>query len=264
MKHLKTLLLLSLSSVALSACSDLSSPPQELRRWGSVVVSATMNPDTTVGATVTAKFFNATLVAVTNSIEAAQTDACTIFGVDTTTSEVIGEKKAGDALTFAYGSETVELDWVPVQYRYDSPLTSPFSYVAGASGTITVPGSDDYPGGTVSVLLAEPLTPGEVVVSHGQPLSLTWNGSSSGTSAILVNLLYAWPATSNYANRMVACELKDDGTAVIPGGLLADFHESSTAFRKLTMTRFRTNYKELDDKTQLHINSSVEVNVPLN
>lgn len=263
MKHVNTLLLLCFTGVALSACSDLSSKPQEMRRWGSVVVSGTMNPDSTVRATVTAKFFNATVVAVTNSVEAAQTDACTTFGIDTTTSEVIGEKKAGDVLTFAYGAESVELDWVPVQFRYDSPLAAPFSYAAGVTGTITVPGSDDYPGGNVSVLLAEPLIPEEVVVTSGQPISLSWNGSSSGTSAILVNLLYAWPATTGYANRMVSCELKDDGSAVIPGGLLVDFHESSLAFRKLTMTRFRTNYKELDDKTQLHINSSVEVNVPL-
>ena len=249
--------------VAVGGCSDLSSDPPPIRHWGTAVIEGTTTAENTVAATARALFFDAATAAVTNSTAAAQTDACGTFGVDTSTVETVGKNQAGESLALKIGEQTIPMNWVPVSFWYASPTATPFTYTSGQSVALTVPGNGDvYPAGTVSVVLAEPLIVPSVTVQTNQPLDITWNGSSTTSSAVLLNLIYASPG-SGYGNRQVICELKDDGAAVIPTSLLADFYTSPPVYRKLTLTRFRTNQVDIDSRTLLHINSSVSTTATL-
>ncbi len=244
----------------LSACSDLSQPDQVQRRYGSIVVDGTVQSDTEVNAVATGIFFRSVTAAVPSSIT-SQNDQCTVTLIDTTTVETFGVDKAGDALAMQVGTEAIELAYVPMNFRYDSPQ---FTYTAGTTAQLTVPGNGDiFPSSTVSVLLAEPLIAPPVTISSTQPLTVNWNAASGNTSAVIMSLRYASPGNAGYGNQQIVCQMKDDGQTVLPASSLTAFFNSPPMHRSLTLTRFRTNEVNVDDKTLLHINSQITVPVVL-
>ena len=250
-------------TVAIAACENLDQPPQVLRRYGSVVVEGKNTSETTVSATAKAIFFESSTASVPSSLT-AQNDACTVSNVDTTTVEVLGQRNAGDAISLQVGAQTITMPWVPGGSRYDSPVGSPFVYTTGATAQVTVPGNgDQYPAGSVSVLLAEPILAPDVTVSLTQPMVITWNASTSQTSAVLLELRYANPSNSGYGNQQIICQLKDDGNMELPASSLATFLQSPQVYRSLRLTRFRTSEVDLDDRTLLHISSQTDTLVKL-
>ena len=183
---------------------------------------------------------------------------------NTTTFEPAGQFKAGEKLTLKVGNEEYDMNWNNFSSRYDTNLESPFRYTSGTTAQVMVPGSDDYPAGNVSVLLAEPLFAPPVNTGSGsQPITVTWNGSSDNTSAVLLALNYATSASVGFADFQIVCELSDDGQAAIASSFLTDFRNSPIAYRSLTLTRLRTNEVTLANNTLLHINSQIQINVPL-
>jgi hypothetical protein len=250
-------------AVAIAACDNLDQPPQVIRRYGSVVVEGENASETTVRATAKAIFFESTIASVPSSIT-AQNDQCTVTNVDTTTVEVLGQKNAGTALSLQVGAQTISMPWVPGGSRYDSPVGTPFVYTTGQTAQVTVPGNGaEFPAGSVSVLLAEPILAPDVTVSLTQPMVITWNGSTSQTSAVLLSLRYANPGNAGYGNQQIVCQLKDDGLMELPASSLATFLQSPGIHRSLTLTRFRTSEVNLDDRTLLHISSQTDTLVKL-
>jgi hypothetical protein len=109
------------------------------------------------------------------------------------------------------------------------------------------------------VPLAEPVLPGDLQVPpFGAPLNVTWTASADTTSAIVLSLKYANPITSPYANEQIYCTLKDDGAFSLPATALTYFLAAPGASRTLQLTRWRTRALLIDDKTLLHIASSVD------
>jgi hypothetical protein len=111
------------------------------------------------------------------------------------------------------------------------------------------------------VKLAEPLIPGAITVpTTTAPMVFTWNAPepSDTTSAIILSLRYANPATSPYANEQIYCALNDDGTHQLPTSALAAFLASPNDKRSLVMTRWRTREQAVDGRTILHIATSVD------
>ena len=250
-------------TVAIAACENLDQPPQVLRRYGSVVIEGQNTSETTVSATAKAIFFESSIASVPSSIT-AQNDQCTVTNVDTSAVEVLGQKNVGDALSLQVGAQTINMPWVPGGSRYDSPVGSPFVYTTGQTAQVTVPGNADvYPAGSVSVLLAEPILAPDVTVSLTQPMIINWNASTSQTSAVLLSLRYANPGNAGYGNQQIVCQLKDDGLMELPVSSLATFLQSPPIHRSLTLTRFRTNEVNLDDRTLLHISSQTDTLVKL-
>jgi hypothetical protein len=254
---------LIVGAVAIAACENLDQPPQVVRRYGSIVIEGENASETTVRATAKAIFFESTIASVPSSIT-AQNDQCTVTNVDTTEVEVLGQKDVGPALSLTVGSQTISMPWVPGGSRYDSPVATPFVYTTGQTAQVSVPGNADvYPAGSVSVLLAEPILAPDVTVSLTQPMVITWNASTSQTSAVLLSLRYANPGNAGYGNQQIVCQLKDDGLMELPASSLATFLQSPNIHRSLTLTRFRTSEVQLDDRTLLHISTQTDTLVKL-
>lgn len=252
------------ASLILSACSDLDSSPPVERRYGSLVIEGTNASQTEVSATAMAIFFTTTATTAVPSSSESQNDACIPTTVDTTAFEVIGSDRAGEELTLQIGAEPIPMEWHATGFRYQTPPTAPFTYTSGTSAQISVPGNGEvFPAGNVSVLLAEPIFAPDVTVSSTENMVVTWNASSNPTSAVLLSLRYADPANAGYGNMQIVCQLKDDGSMVIPLSGLTDVLASPPMHRSLTLSRYRTNEVNLDDVTLLHINSQVLTEVTL-
>ena len=149
-----------------------------------------------------------------------------------------------------------------VLIRYATPTSPSLSYAAGDAVQVTIPGDAAvYPGGSISVRLAEPLVPGVITVPTGTtPMNFSWNTPLAGdtTSAIILSLRYANPATNGVANEQIYCALKDDGVHALPTSALSAFLASPNDKRSLVMTRWRTREVSLDNRTILHIATSID------
>jgi hypothetical protein len=204
-------------------------------------------------------FFDAFTASVPDSYS-QRSDQCTFSNVDTTKSVTTGVLKAGTSISFAYGSSTLSLPFDSTLLRYANPSATPFVYSNGDIARVSVPGvAGGFPASTISVPLAEPVIPGDVQVPpFGSPLNITWTASADTTSAIILALKYANPVTSPYANEEIYCALKDDGAFSLPATALTYFLAAPGATRTLQLTRWRTRAVLIDDKTLLHIASSVD------
>jgi hypothetical protein len=130
---------------------------------------------------------------------------------------------------------------------------------------VSIPGSAGaFPAQNISVKLAEPLLPQALTLPQpGLPLPVRWNATNDPTAAVIIQLKYADPTSSSFANRQVYCEVKDDGAFDIPANGLTSFLISPANLRSLTLTRWRTNEVLPDAKTVLHIVTSVDTVVAL-
>jgi hypothetical protein len=247
--------------VALAACTSLTSTNPAPNRYGSVSVIGKNAANSRASAKATAIFFEAYTAAVPSSV-LQQTDQCVYSTVDTATTVTKGVKQAGTSVSLGVAGSSVSMPYDAGLFRYATPDASPFSYGRGDVVQATIPGDPAvYPAASISVKLAEPLVPGTITVPTGTtPMVFTWNTpeTSDTTSAIILSLRYANPATSSYGNEQIYCALKDDGVHQLPTTALQAFLASPNDKRSLVMTRWRTRELSVDSRTILHIASSVD------
>ncbi|MEP6763909.1 MAG: hypothetical protein ABJB66_06340 [Gemmatimonadaceae bacterium] len=229
-------------------------------------IRATAAANANAAATSTAIFFEAYSAGVPDSRN--QINSCVFSTVDTTTQIVTGVKKAGTAVSLQIGanasSATIPLTFDESFKRYASAGAT--TYSSGDSVKVNIPGeTGGFPASTISVRLAEPLLPGTVTLpATAAPLTITWNASPDTTSAIIISLKYANPATSSYANQQILCALKDDGTETIPSDAIGAVLLSPPGLRSLLLTRWRTQVLNPDANSVLHIVSVMDTLVRMN
>ena len=244
---------------ALGACTKLTEYTASTNRYGSVNIKGKSTSTSEARAAASAFFFEAVIAAVPNSAR-QQDDQCVFTALDTNPPAVPNSARAGASLALTTGATSVTLPFEDLNFRYATPVAQPFTYRAGDMAQVTVPGNGDvYPASSISVKLAEPLLPGAVTLpAANQPLVISWNATNDTTSAILLSLRYARPASSTNANEQIFCSVKDDGRYDIPAAALASFLASPASLRSLQLTRFRTNESRLDGRTLLHIATTVD------
>ncbi len=253
------LLLVAAAVCAGSACNNLTEADPITNRYGSISIRARNASGTTASANATAIFFEAFTAAIPNSA-LQQTDQCVFAQVDTSTPAVVGVKRAGDQVTLGIAGTNVPLPFDATYQRYATPENTPFVYTSGEQVQVTIPGdASAFPAATIAVRLAEPLIPGAVAVpTSTTPMNFSWNAAGDTTSAIILSLRYANPATSTYPNEQIYCALRDDGAHQLPTTALAAFLASPNDKRVLQMTRWRTREAFIDSRTLLHIATSVD------
>jgi hypothetical protein len=248
--------------LAMVACSGLTGANPTPNRYGSINIRARNAAGGGASAKATAIIFEAYSATVPNSA-LQQTDQCVYATVDTTTVTVKGVKKAGAAMSLTYGSATVSVPYDDVNFRYATPDNAPFAYGSGDVLQASIPGDGTvYPAANITVRLAEPLIPGVITVPSGTtPMAFTWNASNDSTAAIILSLRYANPPTTSYANEQIYCSLRDDGAHLLPTSALDAFLASPSAKRSLQLTRWRSRETLLDDRTILHIATSIDTTI---
>lgn len=248
-----------LGAASIAACNGLSDSQATVNHYGAINITARSAAATRATANATVVFFDAFTVNVPDSYS-QRTDQCTFANVDTTTSVTTGALKAGTSVGFAFGSSTLTLPYDSTLLRYANPAAAPFVYSNGDIARVTVAGATPgFPASTISVPLAEPVIPGDIQVPpFGSALNVTWTASADTTTAIILSVKYANPVTSSYANEQIYCTLKDDGAFALPATALTYFLAAPGATRTLQLTRWRTRSLLIDDKTLLHIASSVD------
>lgn len=256
----------ALASLALvGACGGLtdSSTPSP-NRYGAVNIRGRATSNTAVRANATVIFFEAITIAVPNST-LQQTDNCIFQGVDTLPQVARGQFRAGESVSLTASGNTITMPYADALQRYATPDASPLAYNSGDVAQVSIPGSSGaFPAQNISVKLAEPLLPQAITVPQpGVPLPVRWNGTNDPSAAVIIQLKYADPTSSTFANRQVYCEVKDDGAFDIPANGLTSFLISPANLRSLTLTRWRTNEVLPDAKTVLHIVTSVDTVVAL-
>ena len=240
-------------------CNKLTEFNGETSRYGAIDIRGKSTSATAVNGSATAIFFEAINAVVPNSAT-QQNDACVYALVDTTTSVVSGQNRVGDSLSFMVGGNVVPLPFEPLNLRYITSSTQPFSYQSGDVAQISIPGSGDlFPSASITVKLAEPVIPGVITLpAVGQSLALSWNATNDPTAAMLISVRYANPSTSSYANEQIYCSVKDDGIFEIPASGLSGLLASPAALRSLRFTRYRTNELQIDSRTLLHVATTVD------
>lgn len=248
-----------MAAVTLTACDSLDQTAPTANRYASFSIRGKNAPNNRATASATAIIFEAYTAGVPNSA-LNRTDQCVFSAVDTSTAPVKGVKKAGQTATLGIGGTTVPMPYEDALFRYATPENVTFSYNRGDVVSASIPGNADvYPAVTISVPLAEALIPGPITIPTGaEPMRFTWNGPTDSTSAIILSLRYANPATSAFANEQIYCALNDDGAHQLSSAGLTAFMASPNSKRSLTMTRWRTREAFPDSRTILHIASSVD------
>jgi hypothetical protein len=179
--------------------------------------------------------------------------------VDTTVQIARGDRAAGTSIGITVAGATRQLPYSSADARYATPESAPLVYGAGDVAQVSVPGEGaGFPAIAGSVKLAEPLALGPLAIpAAGANFTVTWNGTNDPTAAIILQLKYANPSTSPAANEQVYCALRDDGSVVIPGGLLTQFLASGPPKRSITLVRWRTNLVTTN-AANLHLTTSID------
>ena len=257
---LRGALLLVIGSVAAGACSNITDSAPSLEKYGAVNFVGKRNAAGQGAAAATVVAFESVNLQVPNS-SAQQNDQCVYAAIDTVTPVARGDRSAGDAVSIVVGGATRQLAYSSTDRRYATAAGAPITYNAGDIAQVTLPGNGSaFPTITGSLKLAEPLLLSPVSLPPiGENLTVTWNATNDPTAAIILQLKYPNPASSTFANEQVYCALRDDGSAVLPGGLLNPF-QIATARRSLTLIRWRTNLVTANGAT-LHLTSSIDTTV---
>lgn len=246
--------------VPLASCLRVGAGESSLSRYGAVTISATTGGPGVARADGSAIFFEAFTASVPDS--RFPSNACRVSVVDTTTRTSRGDLKAGAQLGLSLGAgankTSATLAFNEAQMRYSAPGL--LSYSAGDSVLVSVPGdASGFPASNISVLLAEPLAPEDIVTpAPGMPMEVRWNASADQTGAFIIAIRYANPVTSTYANEQLVCSVSDTGNADISSNILESFLNSPSALRSVYLTRWRTQAVQVNDRSLLHIVSSVD------
>lgn len=247
--------------VALGACTKLTEYESSTNRYGAIDIRGKGTSATDARAAVTAIFFESVNASVPNSASASyQSDECQYGPIDTLTPDPRGQFRAGAELAVTAGTAMATVPYDELNARYSSPSTGSFNYKAGDAAQVTIPGNGTlYPGAGISVKLAEPLVPGPVVLpATGQPLVITWTATNDATSSIVLSVRYATTASGTRANEQILCAAKDDGRFELSSAAIATLRISPASLRTISMIRFRSNETLLDDRTLLHVATSVD------
>ena len=241
------------------ACNGLTSADPVTNRYGAVSIIGRNAPNNRAVANATVILFEAFTTALPSS-ELQQSDNCVYAPVDTNVTVARGVQKAGPLVNLAVGSTTYPMAYDDRNFRYATDAAVPFGYAAGDSAQLTIPGDPAvYPATSIKTRLAEPVIPGAVSVPTGTtPMVFTWNAGRDSSSAIILSLRYANPASSPFANEQIYCSLKDDGTHQLPTSALTAFLASPNDKRRLQITRWRTRELRVDGRTFLHIATSID------
>lgn len=247
-------------TLALGACSGITENQPDIEKYGAVNFVGKRTATGQVSAAATVVAFESPGLQVPNST-AQQNDQCVYATVDTTTPVIRGDRSAGDQVSVAIGGSTRQLSYSANELRYSTPAAAPILYSAGDVAQVTIPGNgNSFPALSGSLKLAEPLELGPLVIpAAGENVTVTWNATNDPSAAIILRLQYPNPVSSPFANEQVYCALKDDGSVVLPGGLLNPF-QSATSKRSLTLTRWRTNFVS-GKAANLHLTSSTDTTV---
>lgn len=247
-----------------TACASPTAQDLTLYHFGAVTVHATGGANATALASTSAIFFDAYSASIPDS--RTPQNYCQYSTVDTTSGSTTGEVGAGSplSLTFGAGTATVPqtLSYDNTAKRYLSP--APVTYKAGDSVKVAIPGlTGGFAASNIAVRLAEPLFPSPVTLPTSGDMVITWNAVNDETSAIVISLKYANPATASFPNEQIICVLKDDGNETIPATALGPVLASPAAMRSLLLTRWRTQLVQPNSTSLLHIVSSIDTLVKL-
>ena len=247
---------------SVSGCNSLTDSSVGNDRFGAISISARNLSAKQGRASATMVVFDASSVSIPNSL-LQQSDQCVYASVDTTTTTVRGQFRAGESVALAVGTQSLSLPFNTTLQRYATPEATPFTYTRGEEALITIPGEgSSFPASTISVKLAEPIIPEPVpALVAGQVLPIRWNGTSDSTSAIILSLRYANANTS--VTEQIYCALRDDGTVDIPANGVAVLMASPASRRSMVLTRWRTNEKVLNNTTLLHIVSTIDTTLSI-
>lgn len=244
--------------VPLASCLNASDNSNNLFQYGALAVTG-LGGGTQVSATANGIFFEALAANIPDSRTVQNT--CVTGAVESTASPAQGELKAGAALSMLSGAGsgkvTTTLAFNSLNVSYLG--TAGFTYKSGDSATVLVPGeTGGFPASSVTVRLAEPIIPEDITVPNASAdMPVRWNVGDS-TSAIILSIQYANPASSASANEQLVCSLKDDGNETVPFSSLALFINSPADKRAVRLTRWRTSVVQPTARSVLHIVSSTD------
>lgn len=248
-------------ALVLAACTNSSDNGITSRIAAVSIVGNTVDK-TTASADVSVVAFDVSsdvLLNIPNST-LQQTDQCVVASLTNPGTSPIGQMRAGDALQLMIGAETYNLPWSSTRNGYFTPSNAPISYLTGDVARAVISGSaEGFPAAEISVRLAEPIVIDSMsTLDADRPLEVYWNATRDPGTAVILSLAYANPATSTVANEQVYCELADDGAHLIEGVGLARAFASPPELRYITITRWRTSQSNPDDRSLVHIVSTVQ------
>lgn len=150
---------------------------------------------------------------------------------------------AGDYVAFQVGATTDTLkraNALDPYYRAGAAL----DFTPGDSMIVKVPGdpngfpASEFRAGTAEAFTVDPITS----VVEGDDIPVTWTPSPSPGSAMLMSFRYADDNVE--LNTQVACSFIDDGSAVVPGGTMANWVRAT--LRNAQAQRVRSLIAQLD------------------
>ena len=254
-------LVVAWAALLTTACGGITETPVTVDRYAALSLVSRSAPGGAARGSATLIFFRALTQAVPNSAR-QQADQCVLSGLDTLRLPTRGELRHAATPAFTVAGSAIPLAYNDTLVRYQAPVVT---YRAGDQAQLTLPADAAFfPAATIAVRLAEPLLPGPVTApAVGQPLALSWNGTSDPSASVALSLRYANPPSSPYANEQVYCLLRDDGVQELPAVLLANFYGSPAATRSVQFSRWRTNEVLPDARSLLHIATSFDTVVTI-
>lgn len=246
-----------------SACRPLTDATGDYR-YGSVSVRASGSGSGPYTAIPTATFFNSFEQTLPNSNTLQ--DVCGTYFYSPATISPGNLEPGGPVPLSIRGSSVGMLDEpVGVPGVYVLPAPNSFQYVLGDTLRVNVPGAaGGFPAGQVSLRLAEPIQLAALTnVAPGDDFPISWANNGQGTSGVILALRFGVSATSLAPDRQVLCLVRDNGGYTIPGGILGEYYASPPDHRELNVLRWRTNSQQIDERSLLHIVSSLDTTVSL-
>lgn len=248
------------AALSLSACLTADESANN-NRYGAINIRATGSAQGPLAATPTVVFFTGGESVLPNS--ATSSDQCGQFPL-TGEQIVPGNLRGGSPLDLKVGANSYGMVESPTVARiYTLPAPGVALYQPGDSARLSVPGvAGGFPGGQIAVRLAEPVLLGPLTPAvAGQDFPISWATNGDARSGIIISLRYAFTATSDEPDRQLLCTVRDNGSYTVPGGLLTEWATSNPAFRSVNVLRWRTNEASIDERSKLHIVSTIDTTV---
>ncbi len=189
------------------------------------------------------------------------TDTCfiSIFGPVGGTN--IATMSVGDAISMLLPGRTELLtpDTLGSYIWYKTDLATGIEFTPGDTVQMQIPGNGtNYPAVNVTVRTAEAFDHDPVTVpAEGENLELVWTPAPEPGSLMSFSLRYSAPGTNTgLLNQQVFCGLVDDGSHLIPAGLLGGWRNSVGDLRETEATRLRHTKLDVDTRTQVVLAST--------
>jgi hypothetical protein len=177
----------------------------------------------------------------------------------------------GDISFYNAGAVTVEADDVTRQLarvvegeveRYEITSGGGLPYEPGDTVEFIVAGTTGgFPAFSIRARTAEEFTFTEPSVpAAGQPIALSWTTGVPAGSAMLVSLRYRSASATTGLDRQIYCEMVDDGSFSVPAQLATGWRVA--AARETAMSRWRTEFEQINDDTWAVVSSNFTVPTP--